>query len=37
MTEVIKIEGGLKLNGTVRIDGSKNATVALSKCKCRKK
>lgn len=29
MTEVIKIEGGHKLNGTVRIDGSKNATVAL--------
>lgn len=29
MTDVIKIEGGHKLNGTVRIDGSKNATVAL--------
>ncbi|HZJ86438.1 MAG TPA: UDP-N-acetylglucosamine 1-carboxyvinyltransferase [Erysipelotrichaceae bacterium] len=29
MTEVIKIEGGRKLNGRVRIDGSKNATVAL--------
>lgn len=29
MTEVIKIQGGHKLNGTVRIDGSKNATVAL--------
>ncbi len=29
MSQVIKIEGGRKLNGTVRIDGSKNATVAL--------
>lgn len=29
MEEVIKIEGGNKLNGTVRISGSKNATVAL--------
>lgn len=29
MSDVIKIEGGHKLNGTVRIDGSKNATVAL--------
>ncbi len=29
MSKVIKIEGGHKLNGTVRIDGSKNATVAL--------
>ncbi len=29
MEEVIKIEGGHKLNGTVRIGGSKNATVAL--------
>lgn len=29
MKEVIKIEGGHKLNGTVRISGSKNATVAL--------
>ena len=29
MTEVIAIEGGHKLNGTVRIDGAKNATVAL--------
>lgn len=29
MEEVIKIEGGNKLNGTVRIGGSKNATVAL--------
>ena len=29
MEEVIKIEGGHKLNGTVRISGSKNATVAL--------
>ncbi len=29
MSNVIKIEGGHKLNGTVRIDGSKNATVAL--------
>ena len=29
MTDVIKIEGGHKLKGTVRIDGSKNATVAL--------
>ncbi|MCF0258884.1 MAG: UDP-N-acetylglucosamine 1-carboxyvinyltransferase [Erysipelotrichaceae bacterium] len=29
MEEVIKIEGGHPLNGTVRISGSKNATVAL--------
>lgn len=29
MEEVIKIKGGKKLNGTVRIGGSKNATVAL--------
>lgn len=29
MEEVIKIEGGRKLRGTVRISGSKNATVAL--------
>ena len=29
MEEVIKIEGGHRLNGTVRISGSKNATVAL--------
>lgn len=29
MEEVIKIEGGNRLNGTVRISGSKNATVAL--------
>lgn len=29
MEEVIKIEGKHKLNGTVRISGSKNATVAL--------
>lgn len=29
MEEVIKIEGGHKLKGTVRISGSKNATVAL--------
>lgn len=29
MKEVIKIEGGHRLNGTVRISGSKNATVAL--------
>jgi len=29
MKDVIKIEGGKKLNGTVRISGSKNATVAL--------
>ncbi len=29
MSKVIKIEGGHKLNGRVRIDGSKNATVAL--------
>lgn len=29
MEEVIKIQGGNKLNGTVRIGGSKNATVAL--------
>lgn len=29
MEQVIKIEGGHKLNGTVRISGSKNATVAL--------
>ncbi len=29
MTDVIKIEGGHKLKGRVRIDGSKNATVAL--------
>ena len=29
MAEVIAIEGGYKLNGTVRISGAKNATVAL--------
>ncbi len=29
MEDVIKIEGGHKLHGTVRISGSKNATVAL--------
>ena len=29
MKEVIKIEGGHALKGTVRISGSKNATVAL--------
>ena len=29
MKEVIKIEGGKRLSGTVRISGSKNATVAL--------
>ena len=29
MKEVIKIEGGHRLNGTVRISGSKNSTVAL--------
>lgn len=29
MEEVIKIRGGSRLNGTVRISGSKNATVAL--------
>lgn len=29
MTEVIKIEGGHKLNGSVRISSAKNATVAL--------
>ncbi len=29
MEEVIKIEGGHRLNGSVRISGSKNATVAL--------
>lgn len=29
MEEIIKIEGERKLNGTVRISGSKNATVAL--------
>ena len=29
MEEVIKIEGGHKLHGTVKISGSKNATVAL--------
>ena len=29
MEKVIKIEGGHHLNGTVRISGSKNATVAL--------
>ena len=29
MERVIKIEGGHRLNGTVRISGSKNATVAL--------
>lgn len=29
MEEVIKIEGGHRLNGTVRISGSKNSTVAL--------
>ena len=27
--EVIKIEGGRPLNGTVRIDSAKNSTVAL--------
>ncbi len=29
MEEVIKIEGGHVLNGTIRISGAKNATVAL--------
>lgn len=29
MQEVIKIEGGKKLNGRIRVSGSKNATVAL--------
>ena len=29
MAEVIAIDGGYKLNGTVRISGAKNATVAL--------
>ena len=29
MEEVIKIEGGRRLHGSVRISGSKNATVAL--------
>ena len=29
MKEVIKIEGGHRLNGTIRISGAKNATVAL--------
>ncbi len=29
MAEVIKIEGGHKLSGTVRVSGAKNATVAL--------
>ena len=29
MPEVIKIEGGHRLNGEVTISGSKNATVAL--------
>ena len=29
MAKVIAIEGGYKLNGTVRISGAKNATVAL--------
>ena len=29
MEEVIKIEGGHRLHGSVRISGSKNATVAL--------
>ena len=29
MQEVLKIDGGRKLNGAVRISGSKNATVAL--------
>ena len=29
MEEVIKIRGNRRLNGTVRISGSKNATVAL--------
>ena len=29
MKDVIKIEGGHPLEGTVRISGSKNATVAL--------
>ena len=29
MSEVIAIEGGYKLNGTVKISGAKNATVAL--------
>ncbi len=29
MEEVIKIEGGHRLHGTVRISGSKNSTVAL--------
>ena len=29
MSEVIAIEGGHKLNGTVVVSGAKNATVAL--------
>lgn len=29
MNQVLKIEGGHKLNGTIRIQGAKNATVAL--------
>lgn len=29
MTEIIKIEGGKRLSGTVKISGAKNATVAL--------
>ena len=29
MKEVIKIEGGHRLNGTIRVSGAKNATVAL--------
>lgn len=29
MSEIIAIEGGHKLNGTVEISGAKNATVAL--------
>ena len=34
MEEVIKIEGGHPLRGTVRISGSKNSTVALHPCLC---
>ena len=29
MEEVIRIEGGHTLNGTIRVSGAKNATVAL--------
>lgn len=32
MEEVLKIKGGKKLKGSVRISGSKNATVALIPC-----